>query len=60
MNSFPDLMKHPANKIAAGSQATPGVEGYIFEGADGSQLAFWTFRRSAAERVQAQGLRIPK
>jgi hypothetical protein len=23
-------------------QHTPGVEGYVFDGADGSQMAFWT------------------
>lgn len=41
LDSFPDFMKHPANRIATSSQATPGVEGYVFEGADGSQMAFW-------------------
>ena len=47
MDSFPDFMKHPANKIATTSQATPGVEGYVFDGVDGSQMAFWTCRESA-------------
>jgi quercetin dioxygenase-like cupin family protein len=42
MDKFPEFMKHPANRIAKGHQATPGVEGYIFDGADGSQMAFWT------------------
>jgi quercetin dioxygenase-like cupin family protein len=42
MESFPAFMKNPANRIATGSQATPGVEGYVFDGADGSQMAFWT------------------
>ncbi len=40
-------MKHPANRIAVTDQATPGVEGYVFEGADGSQMAFWTCRENA-------------
>jgi len=35
-------MKHAANRIARSDQATPGVEGYVFDGADGSQMAFWT------------------
>jgi mannose-6-phosphate isomerase-like protein (cupin superfamily) len=48
MNDFPDFMKNPANRIAATSQATPGVEGYVFDGADGSQMAFWTCRETAA------------
>lgn len=47
MNDFPEFMKRPANKIAASSQATPGVEGYVFDGADGSQMAFWTCRENA-------------
>ena len=48
MNTFPDFMKRPANRIAASQQATPGVEGYIFDGVDGSQMAFWTCRETAA------------
>jgi|SRR5215467_8239866 len=35
-------MKHPANRVAVRDQATLGVEGYVFDGADGSQMAFWT------------------
>ena len=41
-------MKHPANRIARESQATPGVEGYVFDGADGSQMTFWTCRQAAS------------
>lgn len=41
-------MKHPANKIAASNQATPGVDGYVFDGGDGSQMAFWTCRETTA------------
>jgi len=37
---FPDFMKNPANAIDAGSQSE-GVRGYGFDGADGSQMAFW-------------------
>jgi quercetin dioxygenase-like cupin family protein len=47
MNDFPDFMKHPANRIPTASQATPGVEGYTFDGADGSQMAFWTCTQTA-------------
>lgn len=47
MDDFPDFMKRPANKIATSSQSTPGVEGYVFDGADGSQMAFWTCRETA-------------
>ena len=47
MDNFPDFMKHPANKIATSSESTPGVKGYVFDGADGSQMAFWTCSESA-------------
>jgi mannose-6-phosphate isomerase-like protein (cupin superfamily) len=48
MDNFPQFMKHPANRIASFNQATPGVEGYIFDGSDGSsQMAFWTCRETA-------------
>jgi len=47
VNDFPAFMKSPANRIATSSQATPGVEGYVFDGVDGSQMAFWTCRESA-------------
>src|SRR5712691_6067175 len=52
MNDFPEFMQHPANRIAKSNQATRGVEGYIFDGADGSQLAFWTCREAAASAAQ--------
>ncbi len=42
MQEFPQFMKQSANRIATSSQATPGVEGFVFDGADGSQMAFWT------------------
>jgi len=53
MNAFPDFMKDPTNRIARPSQATPGVEGYVFDGCDGSQMAFWTCSENAvsAEHV---------
>jgi len=48
MAEFPDFMKHPENRIAISDQATPGVEGFVFDGADGSQMAFWTCSETAA------------
>jgi quercetin dioxygenase-like cupin family protein len=47
MDNFPDFMKHPANRIATSNESTPGVQGYVFDGADGSQMAFWTCSESA-------------
>ena len=35
-------MKRADNRIAVSSRATPGAEGYVFDGVDGSQMAFWT------------------
>lgn len=40
MDHFPDFMKNSANAIDPRSQSK-GVKGYIFDGADGSQMAFW-------------------
>jgi len=41
-------MKNPANRIEMSSHATPGVEGYVFDGADGSQFTFWTCSQNAS------------
>jgi len=51
MREFPEFMKNRANEIAKSDQATPGVEGFVFDGADGSQMAFWTCRETAASAV---------
>jgi mannose-6-phosphate isomerase-like protein (cupin superfamily) len=48
MDDFPEFMKCPTNRIVTSSQSTPGVEGYVFDGADGSQMAFWTCREFAS------------
>jgi quercetin dioxygenase-like cupin family protein len=47
MNAFPDFMKDSANRIRTASQATPGVEGYVFDGVNGMQMAFWTCSENA-------------
>ena len=47
MDNFPEFMKCSQNKIAASSQATPGVEGHVFDGADGSQMTIWTSHETA-------------
>ena len=53
MDSFPEFMRKPANRIVRSNQATPGVEGYVFDGADQSRMAFWTCTQTAtsAEHV---------
>jgi quercetin dioxygenase-like cupin family protein len=41
MQDFPQFMKNPVNAIAAGAQSR-GVQGFVYDGLDGSQMAFWT------------------
>lgn len=53
MDDFPEFMKQAANRVAATSQATPGVEGYVFDGMDGSQMAFWTCHQTASSAAHA-------
>ncbi len=38
MNEFPEFMKNRLNAIAS-SQKSEGVDGYVFDGMDGSQIA---------------------
>jgi hypothetical protein len=52
MTEFPEFMKRPVNRIADRSQATPGVEGFVFDGAHGGQIAFWTCSETAASARQ--------
>jgi quercetin dioxygenase-like cupin family protein len=51
MNDFPEFMRRPQNRIPAGQQNTPGVQGYYYTAADGSQMAFWTCLK---DRVSAE------
>lgn len=53
MDEFPAFMRNAANRIAKTDQATPGVEGYVFEGADGSQMAFWSCHLTASSAMHA-------
>ena len=41
MKTFPNFMKGPKNKVAASQQNTEDIEGYFFQGADSTQIAFW-------------------
>lgn len=43
MNDFPDFMKNEKNHISSSQQNTADINGYYFEGKDGSQMAFWTY-----------------
>ncbi len=44
MPDFPAFIRSPLNRIARSSQFTDDIEGYVFDGADGSQVALWTCR----------------
>ena len=41
MNHFPEFMKNPLNRIDPSQQNTKDIEGYVFQGRDDSQMAFW-------------------
>ena len=44
VDDFPEFMRRAANRIRSADQHTPGIEGFIFDGAEGSQIAIWTHR----------------
>ena len=48
MPDFPAFVRNPLNRIARASQYTEDVEGYVFDGADGSQVALWTCKADRA------------
>jgi quercetin dioxygenase-like cupin family protein len=50
MADFPEFMRSPANRIATSSQFTEAIDGYVFDGADGSQVAFWTCREDRVSK----------
>jgi quercetin dioxygenase-like cupin family protein len=46
-------MKQPANRIGEESQYTEDIEGYVFDGADGSQMAYWTCHQDRDSKKHA-------
>jgi quercetin dioxygenase-like cupin family protein len=51
MSDFPAFVRNPLNRIARSSQFTDDIEGYVFDGVNGSQVALWTSR---ADRVSKE------
>ncbi|WP_104371999.1 cupin domain-containing protein [Desulfocucumis palustris] len=53
MKDFPKFMKNIRNRIKQSSQYTKDIEGYVFDGVDGSQMAIWTCHhdRNSSEHV---------
>ena len=43
MEAFPDFMKASLNHIDSSQQNTPDIDGYYYEGKDGSQICVWTY-----------------
>jgi quercetin dioxygenase-like cupin family protein len=41
LKSFPAKMKNKLNKIGHESRSSDKIEGYVYDGIDGSQMAFW-------------------
>lgn len=41
MKDFPGFMKNPLNAILEKDQSD-GIEGYVYDGKDNSQMAFWS------------------
>jgi quercetin dioxygenase-like cupin family protein len=42
MEQFPEFMRNSKNKIKQTSQYIKDIEGFVYDGVDGSQMAFWT------------------
>ncbi len=40
MRDFPEFMKNKKNHISSKEQNTKDIDGYFYDGADGSQMAF--------------------
>ena len=40
---FSEFMKRKMNHIDSDQQNTSDIDGYYYEGADGSQICFWTY-----------------
>ncbi len=41
MNTFPDFIKKPENRVDSSQQNTEDIEGYYFQSIDETQMAFW-------------------
>ena len=50
MKRFPDFVRGAANRVANPTDST--VEGYAFDGADGSQVVFWECRDGGVQPEQ--------
>ena len=53
MDDFPQFMKNELNHIDSSQQNTADIDGYYYEGRDGSQICYWTYHsdRESKENV---------
>jgi mannose-6-phosphate isomerase-like protein (cupin superfamily) len=42
MDNFPEFMRQDCNRISSKDPYTPGIEGFVFNGLDDSQITIWT------------------
>jgi hypothetical protein len=50
---FPEFHEAPREQNSQRQPIAPGVEGYLFNGRDGSQMAFWTCDQTATSAAHA-------
>lgn len=55
MEAFPDFMKASLNHIESSQQNTPDIDGYYYEGKDGSQICFWTYLADRESKENVHG-----
>ncbi len=55
MKRFPEFMKNPVNRVPSDQQNTEDIEGYYFEGVDGSQVAFWECHADKTSKPHVHG-----
>jgi len=50
MGKFPEFMRKSCNAVRLSKKAG-GMEGYVFDGADGSQLVIWHAKKSGRSKM---------
>jgi quercetin dioxygenase-like cupin family protein len=43
MAKYPGVIRNPVNRVAVESQFSKNIDGFMFDGADGSQIIFWSY-----------------
>jgi quercetin dioxygenase-like cupin family protein len=42
MDKYPEFMRQECNRISSKDKFTPGIEGFVYDGIDGTQITIWT------------------